>query len=175
MTETLIPQGEGWSHADERKAVDEIAQVEKSAPAERWRRFTPPAAVDDSMTDIVVEEGVKSRAVDVTWAPDAIEKIKAGYQCLKCWEPQPEPFPVECGNPLCRYPMRAAQAHDFELEFQGEKWIGPTTSLEDELESLEERSARRTHRRGSSIAVPSEVNRSKGGVILPPGVNVASS
>ena len=122
------------------------------------------------MTDVVVEEGSMTRAADVTWPKDVIRKIQAGYQCLKCWEPQPEPFPKECGNPCCRYPMRAAQAHDFELEFEGDKWIGPVTSLDDEIAKLEERSARRTHRAGSSIAVPSEVNRSRGGVILPPGV-----
>lgn len=172
MPETLIPEGEGWSHG-EQVVVDSIVG-EQAVPAERWRRFTPPAAIEDSLSDVVVEDGQLSRAADVTWPKEIIEKIRSGYQCLKCWEPQPEPFPVECGNPCCRYPMRAMQVDDFEHEFRGETWVGPTTSLEHEIESLAERSARKTYRTGSSIAVPSDVNRTKGGVILPRGVNVAT-
>ena len=172
MSEHALPEGEGWGSvgtADETPVLPEL----ESIPAERWRRFEAPAVIEDSMTDIVIEDGQASRAADVTWGDGAMKKIKQGYQCLKCWEPQPEPFPVECGNPLCRYPMRALQADDFEKEFEGEKWVGPRTSLEDELATLEEKSARRTHRPGSSIAIPGSVNRSRGGVILPPGVHAS--
>ncbi len=169
MTEIILPEGEGWGTADN---SDEPARpLEQVLPAERWRRWTPPAAIEDSPTDVIVEDGEMSRAVDVTWPAEVIEKIRQGYQCLKCAEPQPAPFPDHCGNPVCRYPMRAQQADDFEKEFHGSKWVGPKVSLEEELAMLEERSARRTHNPGSSISVPSRV--SKGGVLLPPGVSVA--
>lgn len=156
MSEKVVrPEGEGWGSVDD--PVDEApatpSVLEQAIPAERWRRFTPPAAIEDSPTDVIVEDGHISRAADVTWPKEVIEKIRTGYQCLKCWEPQPEPFPMQC--PVCGYRMRANQATDFEQEFHGDKWIGPTVSLEEHLEILEEKSARKTHKPGSSIIVPS--------------------
>lgn len=153
MTEGVRPEGEGWEHVDEvAEPTDPSVAVEDSVPAERWRRFTPPALIEDSLTDIVVEGHFKSRAADVTWPREVITKIRTGYQCLKCWEPQQDAFPENC--PVCGYPMRENQATDFGREFHGDKWVGPTVSVDDEIESLAERSARRAHKPGSSIVVP---------------------
>lgn len=154
MTETIRPEGEGWSSVDQVDESPALTPLEQAIPAERWRRWEPPALVEDSLTDIVVEDGEKSRALDITWSQDVLNKIKAGYQCLKCMEPQPEPFPEVCGNPMCSYPMRKLQAEDYEHEFQGDKWVGPTTSLEEHLGILEEKSERKAYKPGSSIIVP---------------------
>lgn len=152
MTETIRPEGEGWGSVDSVDESPALTTIEEPLPAERWRRFTPPALIEDSLTDVFVEDGTISRAVDITWPQEVIDKIKAGYQCLKCWEPQSEPFPENCG--VCGYPILTLQAKDFEHEFRGDKWVGPTISLEEHLSSLEEKSERKTHKSGGSIIVP---------------------
>lgn len=138
---------------------------------ERWRQWTPPVEVADDPAEVIVENDVASRSFNVKWPEETVAKIAQGYQCLKCMEPQPAPFPEECGNPFCGYPIRALQARDFELEFQGsEQFVGNAGRDWDELERLAEESERRGHTPGSSISVPTG-KRSAGGVILPGGVD----
>jgi|SRR5579884_310407 len=140
--------------------------------SERWREWTPPVEIIDQPDEVIVEGDQVSRSYNVKWPAEAVARIRFGYQCLKCMEPQETPFPRECANPICRYPMRARQADDFALEFQGEEqFVGDAERDRRDLEALEERSARRAHKPGSSIAVPADIRRSKGGVILPGGVD----
>lgn len=120
-------------------------------PAERWRRRPIPAAVEHS--DGVINMGDDRRAADinVTWDDEAIGRIKAGYQCLRCWEPFETAFPDACG--VCGYGVSDFQARDFAFEFEGKKHIGPSTSIQQELERLDEKSKRPF----SSIAVPKKI------------------
>lgn len=143
---------------------------------ERWRQWTPPAFVEDDPNEIIVEEdGHRSRAVNVTYPLEVVERIRSGYLCLKCQEPLETPFPEKCPMPLCGYEIRSRQSEDFAKEFRGLTWIGPKVTPEEELADLQERSERRTagKRKDSSIAVPRDVNRTSGGVVLPPGVNAS--
>ena len=136
--------------------------------AERWRKWTPPVEIVDDPHEIIVEGDQESRAYNTKWPVEVVDKIRHGYQCLKCWEPQSEPFPAECGNPVCRYPMRKQQALDFELEFRGEEqYVSDSQRDWEDLERLAEKSEREGFKTGSSIAVPSGHKRSPGGVILP--------
>lgn len=138
---------------------------------ERWRQWIPPVDVVDDPAEIIVEDDLKSRSFNVKWPVEVVEKIRAGYQCLKCMEPQPTPFPAKCGNPFCEYPMRAHQGADFELEFNGtEQFVGDSQRDWEELERLAERSERKAHKPGSSISVPSG-GTTQGGVVLPAGVD----
>lgn len=138
---------------------------------ERWRQWTAPIDIVDDPAEVIVEDGVMSRSFNVKWPVETVDKIRHGYQCLKCMEPQPAPFPAKCGNPFCEYPMRAQQAHDFELEFNGtEQFVGDAQRDWEELERLAEQSERKRHQSGSSIAVPSG-QTTQGGVVLPAGVD----
>lgn len=134
---------------------------------ERWRRFTAPVEIVDDPSEIVVDEdGTAARAYNIKWPEDTVRKIAHGYQCLRCWEPQPDPFPDLCG--CCGYGMRAHQAKDFELEFVGEEqFVGDAERDWQELERLDAEGERKAWKPGRSISVPAKV--SKGGVILPGG------
>jgi hypothetical protein len=138
---------------------------------ERWRDWTPPAEIRDDPEEVIVEGDRKSRAYNTVWPEEVVTKIRLGYQCLKCWEPQETPFPEQCGNPVCRYPMKAQQGPDFELEFAGtEQFVSDSQRDWEDLERLAESSERKSYKPGSSIAVPG-AKRSAGGVILPGGVD----
>jgi hypothetical protein len=140
---------------------------------ERWRRWTEPVEIVDQPDEIIVEGDVASRSYNVKWPQEMISRIRLGYVCLKCYEPQEVAFPNECANPICAYPMGIRQTRDFELEFQGEEqFVADSERDAEDLEILAERSARRTHRTGSSISVPGApgAKRTAGGVILPGGV-----
>lgn len=140
---------------------------------ERWRRWTPPVEIADDPNEVIVEDDRMSRSYNVKWPAEVVEKIRHGYQCLKCMEPQQAPFPAKCGNPICEYPMAARQARDFELEFNGEEqFVGDAERDWQDLERLAEESERRRFTPGSSISMPSS-KRSTGGVILPGGVDAA--
>lgn len=140
---------------------------------ERWRQWTAPVDIVDDPAEVIVEDGVMSRSFNVKWPAEVVEKIAHGYQCLRCMEPQPSPFPVKCGNPFCEYPMRAHQARDFELEFNGsEQFVGDAQRDWEELERLAEASERKRHKPGSSISVPSG-RTTAGGVVLPKGVDAS--
>ncbi len=137
---------------------------------ERWRQWTPPVEIVDHPEEIVIEGDHKSRALNVKWPEAVVEKIRLGYMCLKCMEPQERPFPEACANPVCAYPMRRDQAHDFELEFMGtEQYVGDAQRDWEELERMDDRAERRraAQLRPGRIAVPRAVKKTAGGVILP--------
>lgn len=68
------------------------------------------------------------------------QRIRDGQVCLMCMEPQappaPNPIPERCS--LCGYEMRKYQREHLDLEFRGEEHVGPSTSLADELERLDD-------------------------------------
>lgn len=124
----------------------------KEGPAERWRKPVIPVAVTDDPTKATHDGNVFRAGYNATFDADTIERFRQGYACLRCWEPQERPFPEVCG--LCMYPIRDNQQKDFAEEFEGEKWIGPTTSLSDEYERMIEEGQKKRHQAGSSILLP---------------------
>lgn len=100
---------------------------------------------------LVRSDGTLRNAVLYHYSAEDIGRIREGYCCLKCGESQvgeracrlcsrkkgreirhQAPFPEHCY--LCGFAMKADQAQRFGEEFAGEVWIGPATSLEDEME-----------------------------------------
>lgn len=134
---------------------------------ERWRQFTAPVEIVDEPSEILVEEdGTATRAYNIKWPEETVRKIAQGYQCLRCWEPHDKPFPAVC---ICGYEMRKHQARDFELEFAGEEqFVGDAQRDWEELERLSEQGERDAWKPGQSISVSKST---KGGVVLPPGVD----
>jgi hypothetical protein len=132
---------------------------------ERWRTFTAPVEIVDDPSEIMVDEdGRASRAYNIKWPEGTVRKIAQGYQCLRCWEPQPKAFPENCG--CCGYEMKASQARDFEAEFVGEEqFVGDAERDKWELDRLAVEGERAAWKPGQSISV--------GGVILPGGKSAA--
>lgn len=124
----------------------------KDGPAERWRKPVIPLAVEDDPHSATHDGHVLRAGFNATFDAETIERFRQGYACMRCWEPQETPFPETC--PLCRYPIRDRQREDFAAEFEGEKWIGPTTSLADEFERMVTEGEKRRHKPGSSIWIP---------------------
>jgi hypothetical protein len=110
------------------------------------------AAVEHSTTHVINDGQVDRPGLDVTFDAETVARMRLGYLCMRCWEPQEQSFPHACS--LCGYGMAEFQLRDFTEEFLGEKHIGPSTTLDDELEMMRDRKARERHVGGSSIWVP---------------------
>jgi len=130
----------------------EQARLEKEGPAERWRMPPRAITVENDPSQAVFDGNVHRSGYNATFDENTIERFRLGYLCLRCWEPQQTPFPVACS--LCGYSMSELQQGDFDKEFAGTKWIGPTTSLSDEYERMIDDGKRRRHEPGSSILIP---------------------
>lgn len=122
--------------------------------SERWRKPITAAAIEvdaDAEFEWVDGEGHKFSHYDVTMTRENVERIRLGYCCIQCWEPHQKPFPPECK--LCGFPIKARQAQRFEREFKGEKWIGPRTSLDEEIERMHHERAKQLWTPGSSVHI----------------------
>jgi hypothetical protein len=67
---------------------------------------------------------------------EQVERVRAGYTCIKCLEDYDTAFPTECM--VCHFPMRDQQADEFAKDFRGDIAFGPTTTLDDEYGIAEE-------------------------------------
>lgn len=127
------------------------------------------AAVESDPRYVYVDEaGRESDHYDITFTADNWERIRQGYACMRCWEPQRKNAyslgPTERENhlPGCEYTgdgIRRRQRDDIAKEFYGTKWIGPKQKLEDTIAEDDER--RRKYQQDTGlkpgISVPSWV------------------
>lgn len=79
------------------------------------------------------------QGVEMGLSPDDVNRIRQGYVCIKCKEPQPVPFPEACS--LCKLPMREAQRELFAKLYQGDAkqgrdW-GSSINFTDEIDRLD--------------------------------------
>lgn len=119
---------------------------------ERWRQPVIPVAVESTATEYSWHIDGWRKNVDWTLTPEDYARLKAGYVCLNCMEPQETPFPEKCS--LCQFEMREKQAKLVEFEYRGEKHLGPSTSLQEEVDRLADWADKQDHKPGSSIWVP---------------------
>lgn len=121
---------------------------------ERWRRPVIPIAVEEDVDRVKHEDGRTYMHYEFALRPEDVERIRLGYVCanVPCFEVHPEPFPENCT--LCGFPMRELQMIRFEKEFVGDRWVGSTETLEDELARLTEQADRENYKGGSSIWLP---------------------
>jgi hypothetical protein len=137
--------------------VIEYRQAQKETkPAERWRKPVIPVAVENDPGTVVIDGGEARPGVNATFDEETIERFRVGRACLHCYEPLEEAFPEQCW--LCGYGVRKHQTIDFQEQFEGKKWIGPTTSISDELERLKLDGEERRWKPGSSIILPRGVS-----------------
>lgn len=82
-------------------------------------------------------------------------RIRAGYACMECGEPQEVPFPERC---ICGYPMRDEQTKRYGEQFEGYTTVGSAKSIAElRLEDAEakERARRKHEKPTSQIWLPS--------------------
>lgn len=95
-----------------------------------------PVAIDTDNPDLVVnDDGTTEVSYDVTFREPEIVKFRQGYKCLKCWEEYANAWPDKCR--VCGYAIKQHQAADFAKHYGGEKWLGPSTSMSEEIDRLD--------------------------------------
>ncbi len=85
---------------------------------------------------IINSRGEVRQDYRIILSDEDVGRMRAGYVCAKCMEPQKKPFPDQCA--ICKFPMSDRQAEFLAKAYQGSVRVGPTSSLEDELAALEE-------------------------------------
>jgi hypothetical protein len=116
--------------------------------SERWRKpaVTYDAVEGDTLVQMPSGEVMVQAKVSVD--DDTLERIKQGYVCKNCLEPQEEPFPEVCtalklpsGEVVgCFYRMRDNQLRDLEMEYGSleEVHIGSRINPDEEIGRLRE-------------------------------------
>jgi hypothetical protein len=111
----------------------------------------------DPESVMVMPDGRVMQRTVVGLSEEQVERIRAGYICVKCYEDLDTAFPEHC--PVCRFPMREQQSAEFAKDFRGDIAFGPSTTLDEErgiMNELREREAyERALRLGIQISKPS--------------------
>jgi len=125
----------------------------------RWAKPAKPLAVSER-PDVALYDGITVRhELDTTWDPDDVQRFKEGRLCIQCWEPFEVPFPEKC--PVCKFRVKELQAQTFHEHFEGEdEHFGPSTSMTEELDRLDETHEQRMWKKHGSagILIPRTVN-----------------
>lgn len=124
-----------------------------------------PAHVEHG-THARAEAGVVRMDYDIVLKPEDFERLRHGRICPKCWEPQSEAFPEVCelsvgGKPICGFPIRSRLGEWLSQMMQGETWLGPRTSIDDNEAMLQEDNERAKFERKRGIV------RRPSGLVLP--------
>ena len=105
--------------------------------AERWRQPVVPLEINPAQDQgLWLPDGRVHGEVQLTLSQEDVERMRAGYVCAKCLEPFERPWPIRCS--VCGVAVRRDQAAYFAREFGGVNELGPSTSIADELEALDE-------------------------------------
>ena len=124
----------------------------------RWKEPAVPYAVERTSGLLKEIGGTLRQDFYAVLSARDIERLRQGYLCLNCLEPQERPFPDRCPLLGCGYEMKRYQSVDFSKEFDPSgRHIGPSTTMEEELDRLDDAHERRIHLPGGQILVPSNV------------------
>jgi len=104
--------------------------------AERWRRPANVIEIEQTNQGLWLPDGRVQGQVILHMSPGTVERIRLGYMCVKCLEPFPVAWPRLCHVCGCR--VRTEQAEYFAREFGGEVHVGPSTSIDEEVERMHE-------------------------------------
>jgi hypothetical protein len=120
------------------------------------RRPAIPIEMEEDPEPVLVSSDGRLREhYNLIYTADDAERIRLGYCCIHCGESQVghggKPFPEECA--VCHYPMNSQQRERFAQEFIGNVRLGPSTSIEEELE-IAEQMVRGERTTKSGIIVP---------------------
>lgn len=85
----------------------------------------PQAVVRSSREVYADAEGTYHKGLHVTLPAENVEELRSGYRCLNCFARQEEPFPEQCIESYCRFPMKRKQMTEFARQFQGGEDLWP--------------------------------------------------
>lgn len=96
-------------------------------------------------TTVRLPDGREFLDVNIAIDEESVEQIRTGYKCIRCHEPQSEPFPEYCESTLpdgvtrwCNFPIREKQAAEFAIMYKGDVHVGSRVDMNDELERMRE-------------------------------------
>ena len=105
---------------------------------ERWRQPVVPLKVEPTDEITITASGRAMRDYRFVFKREDIERMRAGYVCIRCFEPHEHAWPVRCV--VCGLPMRAKQAHFFSQWFDPkEEVVRISRDWEAEMAGLDER------------------------------------
>lgn len=96
-------------------------------------------------TTVRLADGREFLDVNMALHESDVERIRTGYVCIRCLEPQSEPFPETCESTLpgtdhrwCNFPIRERQTAEFAVMYKGTVKIGSNVNVEDEIARMRE-------------------------------------
>jgi hypothetical protein len=114
------------------------------------RPVIPLSVENDEKHVLLMRNGEARAAANITLHPDDVGRMRAGYVCARCYEAQDKAFPKACW--VCGFPMADRQAEFIAKAYQGDKHIGPSSSIADELAAMEELEERQ--KRAQTVSAP---------------------
>jgi hypothetical protein len=106
--------------------------------SERWAK---PATIYDAVegdTLMQMPGGELMIQAEVSVDEETVQRMRSGYICIMCLEPQKDPFPKKCA--LCGYHMRDRQSYDLSTKRNSlnEVWVGSRINTADEIARMDE-------------------------------------
>lgn len=116
-----------------------------------------PQASDLDLAATIMPDGRVFQRTVFGLTEEQVERVRQGYVCVKCLEDHTSPFPTECA--VCKFPMAEKQAEEFAKDYRGGIAFGPSTTLDEEREIMNDMREREAHERrialGLTIPKPS--------------------
>ena len=103
--------------------------------SERWAEKVIPLDVEDA-GKILVYKGIRYDVPTYILKEDDVERVRLGYVCIICLEQHEQNHPLKCK--VCGFPIREIQDEVFEGMYLGEVQVGPSTSLDEEMQIAQE-------------------------------------
>jgi hypothetical protein len=110
-----------------------------------------PLSVEEDEEHVQLHaDGTWRASPRIIFSEHDVGRIRAGYACCRCWEIQDNAFPDKCW--VCGYPMKDRQAEYVAKAYKGNVYLGPSSSLEDELAAMDELDKRKE--REATVSAP---------------------
>jgi hypothetical protein len=109
--------------------------------AERWRRPVIPIEIDPGHAEgIWLPDGRVLGSARLLLDGDDVDRMRAGFVCMKCLEPFERSWPERCR--VCGFYVRREQAAYFAREYGGIERVYRGLDLSEERERVHEEAAK---------------------------------
>ncbi len=133
----------------------------------RWRDPVIPVEWYDDPDHVEIRPDGSIRRVEIAvlkW-PD-IQRMRQGYVCAYCFEPQETPFPDVCSCKPCSFPMAARQTEFMAANYRGNHRTGPDPAAEEDQRARVQELRDRENRENAEMAGW----RNTGTILVPQGI-----
>lgn len=109
--------------------------------SERWRRAVVPIEIDPGHPEgIWLPDGRVLGGAKLVLTGDDVDRLRAGFVCMKCLEPFERSWPERCH--VCGFYVRREQAAYFAREYGGIERVYRGVDLNEERERVHEEAAK---------------------------------